>query len=125
MGKLRSELLTLIKRLLKQAYRGPHTTPYAKEAEAFQTHANRLIAKYAVTGYERSDAELSQVVPFCKHVVNLGKGRYMVTERNNLYWLLKELKTCSIYWLPQGMMIRDDRREDERRQRRRRAGQIA
>ena len=26
MGKLRSELLTLIKRLLKQAYRGPHTT---------------------------------------------------------------------------------------------------
>ena len=49
----------------------------------------------------------------------------MVTEHNNLYWLLKELKTCSIYWLPQGMMIRDDRREDERRQRRRRAGQIA
>ena len=26
MGKPHSELLTLIKRLLKQAYRGPHTT---------------------------------------------------------------------------------------------------
>lgn len=101
MAKTRSELLTLIKRLLAKA----QYTNYPEEAEAFQSHANRLIARYAVTGYELDGAALDKADPFIHSTIDLGKGRYAIVERNNLVWLLKELKTCAIFWLPRGVRI--------------------
>ena len=101
MAKTRSELLTLIKRLLAKA----QYTNYPEEAEAFQAHANRLIARYAVTGYELDGAALDKADPFIRETIDLGKGRYAIVERHNLVWLLKELKTCAIFWLPRGVRI--------------------
>lgn len=101
MAKARSELLTLIKRLLAKA----QYTDYPEEAKSFQEHANRLIAKHAVTGYELDGAELDKADPFVRETIDLGKGRYAIVERNNLVWLLKELKTCAIFWLPRGVRI--------------------
>ena len=101
MAKTRSELLTLIKRLLAKA----QYTDYPEEAKSFQEHADRLIARYAVTAYELDGAALDKADPFIRRTISLGKGRYAVVERNDLCWLLMELKTCEVFWLVGGLSI--------------------